>query len=477
MKITPVILCGGSGTRLWPLSRERHPKQFVDLGEGRTLFKDTLARIKAIPEVGEIIVVCNEAHRFFVSEEMREMGINGKVILEPAPRNTAPAIALAAELLVDAPETAMLVMPSDHYLEDSDVLAETVERAAALAEQGKIIAFGVTPDSPHTGYGYIRAGTPLPAGFEIAEFVEKPDQDTARNMLREGGYYWNAGLFLMAPKTYLEELKKYSPEIAKSARAAMANASQENGYIRPDEEIFLASPEDSIDYAVMEKTENAAMMPLNAVWSDLGSWEAFFQQAEKDANHNAIHGDVLATDTHDCYLHSTGRLLATTGIANLMVVETGDAVVVAGRSEGQRIKDIVKNLKKKGDYHYRQHPLVYKPWGSDEILSSGERFQVKRLIVNPGERQSLQYHHHRAEHWVIVSGTAAIELDGEKKLYTENQSIYIPIGCRHMLANPGKIPLILIEVQTGSFLEENDIVRLDDKYGRAISGKYNERLD
>lgn len=471
MKIVPVILCGGSGTRLWPLSRECHPKQFVDLGEGRTLFKDTLERIKALPEAAEIIVVCNEAHRYFVSEEMREMGMKGKVILEPAPRNTAPAIALAAAYLGNTPDAAMLVLPSDHYLENSRILANTVVRATPLANQGKIVAFGIMPDSPQTGYGYIRAGASLPEGFEIAEFVEKPDQETAGKMLQEGGYYWNAGLFLMSPRTYLAELKKYSPEIAETVHKSIVKASQENGYIRPDEEAFLASPEDSIDYAVMEKTENAAMMPLNVGWSDLGSWEAFFQQAKKDGNHNAIHGDVMAADTRDCYLHSSGRLLAVLGVSNLMVVETRDAVVVANRREGQRIKEIVKSLKKKGDYHYRQHPLVFKPWGSYELLSAGERFQVKRLIVNPGERLSLQYHHHKAEHWVIVSGTAAIELDGEKKLYTENQSIYIPIGCKHMLANPGKIPLILIEVQTGSFLEENDIVRLDDKYGRVPGGQ------
>lgn len=471
MKIAPVILCGGSGTRLWPLSRESHPKQFVDLGGGRTLFKDTLARIKALPNAADIIVVCNESHRFFASGQMREMGMEGKIILEPAPRNTAPAIALAAYALEGDPETLMLVLPSDHYLEDSGILANAVASAAGLAERGKIVAFGVKPDSPQTGYGYIRAGAALPAGFAIAEFVEKPDQKTACRMLQSGGCYWNAGIFLMSPKTYLDELKKYSPQVTQATQGAMKNASQENGFIRPDADIFLTCPDDSIDYAVMEKTENSVMAPLDTAWNDLGSWEAFFQQAEKDGDHNAIQGDVLTRDAHDCYLHSSGRLLAAVGVANLMVVETRDAVVVADRREGQRIKEIVKSLKKKGDYHYRQHPLVYKPWGSYEILAAGERFQVKRLIVNPGERLSRQYHHHRAEHWVIVSGTAAIELDGEKKLYTENQSIFIPIGGRHLLANPGKIPLILIEVQTGSYLEENDIVRLDDKYGRAGGGK------
>lgn len=466
MKIVPVILCGGSGTRLWPLSRESHPKQFVDLGGGRTLFKDTLARVKSIPNVEEPLAVCNEAHRFFAAEEMKELGVKGRLILEPAPRNTAPAIAIAAHALKDAADVLMLVLPADHYLEDNQAFADAVIAASALANTGRIVAFGVAPDSPATGYGYIRSGNPLQDGYEIAEFVEKPNRGRAEAMLASGEYYWNAGIFLLRPDVYLEELAIHAPEIAATCQRAYAEASRENGYLRPGEEAFLASPEDSIDYAVMEKTRNAAMAPLSARWSDLGSWEAFFQQANKDESNNAIQGDVLTDNTHNCYLHSSGRLLAAVGVDNVMVVETKDAVIVAKRQEGQKIKDVVTSLKKSGRYHYKQHPLVYKPWGSYEILALGDRFQVKRLIVNPGESLSLQFHHHRAEHWVIVSGTAQIELDDCARLYTENQSVYIPIGCRHRLHNPGKIPLVLVEVQSGGYLGEDDIVREKDIYGR-----------
>lgn len=466
MKIVPVILCGGSGTRLWPLSRESHPKQFVNLGDGRTLFKDTLKRIKAIPEIAEPIAICNEAHRFFATEEMKELDVRGQLILEPAPRNTAPAIALAAHALKDQDDVLMLVLPADHYLENSQEFADAILSAVRLARAGKIVAFGVTPDTPATGYGYIRQGSKYADGFEIAEFVEKPSRERAEAMLASGEYYWNAGIFMMSPQTYLQELENNAPDIAKACAKAMIKASRENGYLRPGEEAFLASPEDSIDYAVMEKTQNAAMMPLNIKWSDLGSWEAFFQQADKDEANNAIQGDVLVDGAHDCYLHSSGRLLTAVDVENLMIVETSDAVVVAHRQEGQKIKDIVNSLKKSGRYHYKQHPLVYKPWGSYEILALGDRFQVKRLIVNPGESLSLQYHHHRAEHWVIVSGTAQIGLDETEKLYTENQSVYIPIGCRHQLHNPGKVPLVLVEVQSGGYLGEDDIVRVKDNYGR-----------
>lgn len=466
MIIAPVILCGGSGTRLWPISRESHPKQFVNLGNGRTLFKDTLARIKSFPDAGEPVAVCNENHRFFVSEEMREAGLEGKIILEPAPRNTAPAIALAASYLQNLPDCLMLVMPADHYLEDGEAFAKTVIAASSLAIDNKIVAFGASPTYPATGYGYIKTGGSLGEGLEIIEFVEKPEADKARAMLNAGGCFWNAGIFLLRPGLYLSELKKYAPEIAEACACAMDGAERKNNYIRPHKRLFLKSPSDSIDYAIMEKTSNAVMAPLNVKWSDLGSWEAFFQQADKDAANNAIQGDVLIDGAHDCYLYSSGRLITAVDVSNLMVVETPDAVVVACRQEGQKIKDIVNKIKDSGRLHYKQPVLIHKPWGSYEILASGDRFQVKRLIVNPGGNLSLQYHHHRAEHWIIVAGAALIELDGKENLYTENHSVYVPIGCKHRLQNPGKIPLILIEVQSGAYLEENDIVRVEDKYGR-----------
>lgn len=466
MIIAPVILCGGSGTRLWPISRESHPKQFVNLGNGRTLFKDTLARIKNFPDAEELVIVCNEDHRFFASEEMREAGLEGKIILEPAPRNTAPAIALAANYLQNLPDCLMLVMPADHYLEDGAAFAKTVIAASSLAMENKIVAFGAPPSYPATEYGYIKAGGPHGEGLKILEFIEKPDADRARAMLDSSGCFWNAGIFLMSPGLYLSELKKHAPGIAAACAGAMERAERENNYIRPCKPRFLESQSDSIDYAIMEKTSKAVMAPLHVKWSDLGSWEAFFRQADKDAANNAITGDVLVDGSSDCYLYSSGRLIAALDVNNLMVVETPDAVVVARRQEGRKIRDIVNKIKKSGRSHYKQPVLIHKPWGSYEVLASGERFQVKRLIVNPGGSLSLQYHHHRAEHWIIVSGTAMIELDGAKNLYTENHSVYIPIGCKHRLQNPGKIPLILIEVQSGAYLEENDIVRIEDKYER-----------
>lgn len=469
-KIVPVILCGGSGTRLWPLSRESHPKQFVDLGEGRTLFKDTLRRAAGLDGAQRPVIVCNEKYRFYARNEMRECGVEGEVILEPAPRNTAPAIALAAFGILEAcgaEKPLMLVMPSDHRLEDSGAFVSAVLQSKKLAEDGMIVTYGIVPDAPSTGFGYIRAGEALGEnGFRVAAFVEKPDRAKAEKMLAEGGCFWNSGIFLVRPDVYLEELGRFSPRMREMCAQAWQKRVPDNGFVRPGKKEFLSCPEDSIDYAVMERTQCAAMTPMRARWNDMGSWDSFFQDAPKDEAGNACKGDVMLEGVRNSYIHSRGRLVAAIGVEDLTVIETQDAVLVAKSGAAQSVKKIVGKLKESGRYQYEHHPLVFRPWGSYETIALGDRFQVKRIIVNPGEVLSLQLHHHRAEHWVVVSGTAEITLNGQTTLYTENQSTYIPIGCEHRLRNPGLIPLVLIEIQSGAYLGEDDIVRLEDVYGR-----------
>lgn len=471
--IAPVILCGGSGTRLWPLSREAYPKQFVDLGGGRTLFKDTLARALRTPSRQEPVVICNEAHRFYVAASLREMGAQATILLEPAPRNTAPAIALAAlALTADGADPLMLVLPSDHALKDEEPLLRGVEAAAPLAEEGHIVTFGITPTGPETGFGYIETGAPLgDGGFRVARFVEKPDAATAQAMLERGGFLWNSGMFLMRASVYLHELERFAPEIATACRAAWAGRAQDGAFCRPEAAAFLASPADSIDYAVMEHTDRAAVVPLATQWSDLGSWEAFYQAGPADADGNVCQGDVLTHDTQDCYFNARHRLVAAIGLRGLAIVETRDALLVAPRERVQEVKAIVKRLADAGRPECKQHLRVYRPWGSYETLVMGDRFQVKRIIVDPGAELSLQMHHHRAEHWVVVRGTAEVVNGTETRLYTEDQSTYIPVGTAHRLRNPGIIPLVLIEIQSGSYLGEDDIVRFSDAYGREGSSR------
>ena len=462
-----VVLCGGSGTRLWPLSRSLYPKQFMELG-GHTLFGDTVDRAAALPDSGEPLVVCNEEHRFYVAAALQRKGLEGTILLEPKGRNTAPAIALAAfTALSGGDDPLLLALPSDHVLKPQAAFAEAVARARACAETGRIVTFGITPTTPETGFGYIRRGEELlSGGYAVARFVEKPDLAGAEAMLADGGYLWNSGMFLFRASVYLEELALCAPDIHAACRAAWDGRHADHDFIRPDADAFLGSPADSIDYAIMEKTDRAAVVPLTADWSDLGSWEAFYEAAPHDGEGNVRVGDVFAEATENCYLHAANRLVATLGVSDLVVVETADSVLVADRSRTQDVKKVVESLKKQGRGEAENHPLVFRPWGSYETLARGERFQVKRIVVKPGGQLSLQKHHHRAEHWVVVAGTAEITVGDEVRLYHEDQSSYIPLGTVHRLKNPGIIPLVIIEIQSGSYLGEDDIVRLEDTYGR-----------
>ncbi len=466
--IRPVILCGGSGTRLWPLSREMHPKQFIPF-DGDTLFGKTLDRIAALPGAESTLVVCNEKHRFFASGIVREKKTDATILLENMPRNTAPAIAMAAlAAREDKDDPLLLVLPSDHTIEPVSAFAEAVAKAGPDAEKGMLFTFGVPPTRPETGYGYIQKGKALGDGvFRVARFVEKPDAARAEQLLEEGSYTWNSGIFLFTASAYLAELERFAPAMYAACRAAWATRKTDGAFVRFAEEAFAAVPSDSIDYAVMEKTDKAGMTELEARWNDLGSWSAFYDEAKHDGADNAAFGDVVIQNARGCYLHSSNRLVAAMDVENVAVVETADAVLVMDRNKTQGVKDLLAGLKKAGRSESDTHLRVYRPWGSYEVLARAERFQVKRIIVNPGGVLSSQYHHHRAEHWVVVRGTARIINGDATMLLGEDQSTYIPLGVTHRLENPGLVPLEIIEVQSGSYLGEDDIVRLEDSYGRA----------
>lgn len=469
-EIIPVILCGGSGTRLWPLSREHYPKPFVDLGGGRTLFEDTLTRARAVPDCGAPYIVCNESHRFFVTSALRNLFPDANVILEPEPRNTAPAIALAAHAIRDKGDGLMLIMPSDHVMADYEAFNECVGHAAILAGQGYITVLGIVPTIPETGFGYIEQGEALAAnGFLVKRFVEKPQLRYAAAMLEHGGYFWNSGIFLMRASVYLDDLERYAPAIHTVCDKAWKTHTRDGIFIRPDTKTFLTSPSDSIDYAVMEHTTKAAMTLLGAQWSDFGSWEAIYQFGPFDAHGNVCQGDIFIAGSERCYCNARHRLLAAIGVHDLAIIETQDAVLVATREHVQEVKDIVARLKDARRDECVHPPKVYRPWGSYETLIKESRFQVKKITVNPGAELSLQMHHHRAEHWVVVSGTAEVTNGDTVQLFTENQSTYIPVGRRHRLKNPGHIPLVLIEIQSGAYLGEDDIVRFEDMYGRVLT--------
>ncbi|MEZ0187231.1 MAG: mannose-1-phosphate guanylyltransferase/mannose-6-phosphate isomerase [Candidatus Reddybacter sp.] len=469
----PVVLSGGSGSRLWPLSRAHYPKQFIPLASEQTMLQETLGRLQGLSaDTLSPLVICNEQHRFMVAEQLREMDVVAQnILLEPVGRNTAPAVALAA--LAANADDILLVLPADHVIDDISAFHSAIELACSEAEKGSLVTFGVVPTSAQTGYGYIQAasdGKPGEGGLaaqRIAQFVEKPDLATAQAYVDSGDYYWNSGMFAFKAGRYLEELARYQPEILNACRAAFDGASVDCDFTRLDKAAFAACPDDSIDYAVMEKTESAVVIPLDAGWSDIGSWSALWDISDKDAQGNTCKGDVLAVDTHDSYLHTNGRLLATVGIKNLVVVETDDAVLVADKSRVQDVKAVVNQLKAQGRSERESHRKVYRPWGMYDSIAANGRYQTKRIVVNPGARLSLQKHYHRAEHWVVVQGTGLVTRGDEEVILSVNESIYIPIGMKHRLENPGVIPLEIIEVQTGDYLGEDDIVRFDDQYGRA----------
>lgn len=470
--IRPVILSGGSGTRLWPLSRAQYPKQFLPLTGDRSLFQETVERAAQVSDSGAPLVVSNEEQRFLVAEQLLETGGEpGSILLEPAGRNTAPAIALAAlEVVESDPKALLLVLPADHRIGQSDAFTEAVATASSAAKEGALVTFGVVPDYPETGFGYIRAGSETGDGVRaVAEFVEKPDAERAEQYLAAGNYYWNSGMFLLRADRYLAELDHHAPSIAEACRRAHAGARRDMDFVRVDAEAFSESPADSIDYAVMERTDHAAMVPLNTEWSDVGSWAALKAVSESDESGNVIQGDVLSLDDRNCYLRADSRLLATAGLEDHVVVETPDAVLVAHRDRTQDVKRFVSELEAAGRSEHATHRCVHRPWGSYEPVADAERFQVKRIVIKPGQSLSLQMHHHRAEHWVVVRGTARVTRGEEDFLLAEDQSAYIPIGTVHRLANPGAIPLEIIEVQTGSYLGEDDIVRFEDHYGRGNS--------
>jgi len=465
--IVPVIMAGGSGTRLWPLSRTLNPKQFLPLTGQHTMLQQTVQRLSGL-SMSNPMTICNEEHRFIVAEQLRDIDALGPVILEPVGRNTAPAIALAA--LADQQrgnDSLLLVLAADHVIEDKAAFHHSIEQALPLAQAGNLVTFGIVPNSPQTGYGYIQAGAAVAAGFTVNRFVEKPNIETAEAYVASGDYFWNSGMFLFRSSAYLEALGKHRPDILEACQLSMATLTPDLDFVRLDVAAFTACPDESVDYAVMEQTDKAVVVPLDAGWNDIGSWSAVWDVMDKDANGNATKGDVLLEASDNNLVMAEGRLVSLLGVKDLIVVDTKDAILIADKHRVQDVKMLVNRLKSAGRTEWRNHREVYRPWGHYDSIDAGERYQVKRIFVKPGAKLSVQMHHHRAEHWIVVSGTAKVTKGEQTLLVTENESIYIPLGTVHALENPGKVPLELIEVQSGTYLGEDDIVRLEDRYGRA----------
>lgn len=468
--LVPVILAGGAGSRLWPLSREKYPKQFLRFAHPTsTMLQATVQRLEGL-EHQRPLVLCHEEHRFLAAEQLRGVGDHQALLLEPAGRNTAPSTALAAlQALALNDDPLLLVLPADHLIEDVAAFQKSLEEAARAAESGSLVTFGVRPTYPETGYGYIELGEEHPAaGFHVARFLEKPDLETAQAYLATGHVLWNSGMFMFKARRYLEELELYEPDILSACRQAFQDVQLDMDFLRVDRESFLASPARSIDYAVMEHTQSAAVVPLDAGWCDIGSWSAVWHKGEKDADENVTGGDVIATDTQRCLITAEDRLVATLGVQDLLIVETKDAILVAHKNSAQDVKKVVEFLEATDRAERLNHREVYRPWGMYDSVHHGDRHQVKRITVNPGAKLSVQMHHHRAEHWVVVRGTARVHKSESTYLVSENESTFIPVGQVHSLENPGVIPLEVIEVQSGGYLGEDDIVRFDDRYGRTM---------
>ena len=467
--IVPVILSGGSGTRLWPLSRKMHPKQLLPLLNETTLLQDTVNRFKNADDIDHAVVICNESYRFMVAEQIRQSEIKGvDIILEPFGRNTAPAIALAAfNAMVDEQDPVLLVLPADHDIRDVEGFLEAVKIGQGQSESGNLVTFGIVPDKPETGYGYINAGDSIGDHcYKVAGFVEKPDKSTAESYIEQGSYYWNSGMFMFKASAYLDALERLAPAMFEACQNACNKAEKDMDFLRIDEASFEACPSDSIDYAIMEKVDNAVVIPVDIGWSDVGSWAALHDIGDVDVMNNTLIGDVKTEASKNCYIRAESKLVVALGVEDLIIVDTADALLVAHREKVQDIKNIVEKLHNNGREEVMFHKNVCRPWGCYQSIDSSDRYQAKRITVKPGAVLSLQLHHHRAEHWVVVNGTAKVTKGDEVFILSENESTYIPLGIKHRLENIGKIPLELIEVQTGSYLGEDDIVRFDDVYGR-----------
>ncbi|EJL8258689.1 mannose-1-phosphate guanylyltransferase/mannose-6-phosphate isomerase [Vibrio cholerae] len=464
--LLPVIMAGGSGSRLWPLSRSLYPKQFISLASDKSMLQETIIRLSGLEHQAPLLI-CNQEHRFIVAEQLRQQRIeHGGIVLEPVGRNTAPAIALAAlHATKHGDDPLLLVLAADHVIQNQAAFTQAVKNAVKPAEQGMLVTFGIVPTAPETGYGYIKQGEAVSdTAYRVAQFVEKPNLTTAEQYLASGEYYWNSGMFLFKASRYLKELKAHRPDILHACELAMQGARGDLDFVRIEEASFTECPEDSIDYAVMEKTQDALVVPMDAGWSDVGSFSALWEVSPKDGQGNVMVGDVIAEQTHNSYIYAQNKLVSTVGVDNLVIIETKDAVLVANKNKVQDVKNVVNQLKAQQRRECEQHREVYRPWGSHDEIAEGERYHVKHLRVKPGEQTALQMHHHRAEHWVVVQGTAKVTNGDKSYLVSENQSTYIPVGSAHRIENPGKVDLHLIEVRSGSYLQEDDIVRLEE-YG------------